>query len=121
MAIIGIGTDLIEISRVREACRKQSFLDKVYTKKEQELIEAHPLACAGNFAVKEAVTKALGTGFRTFGPEDIEVLRDELGAPFVKLYGNAARLAEEKRIDRWHVTISHSRDLVTATVVGEHL
>ena len=49
---------------------------------------------AGNFAVKEAVAKVFGTGFRTFGPREIEVLRDELGKPHVMLYGKAEETAK---------------------------
>ena len=53
---------------------------------------------AGDFAVKEAVSKVFGTGFRGFGLLDIEVLRDELGKPWVRLHGGAKKLADSPKI-----------------------
>ena len=85
--IVGIGTDLIEIARIEKACRKQAFLSRIYTEEECRLAGGSISRLAGNFAVKEAVSKALGTGFRAFMPIDIEVLRNELGKPYVNLYG----------------------------------
>ncbi len=119
--IAGIGTDLIRIDRVIKACEKESFLKRVFTEKERQLIAGNQNRAASNFAVKEAVAKALGTGFRGFGPEDVEVLRDSLGRPFVNLYGKALSLSREKGIGSWHVTLSHTDVLVTATVIGETL
>ena len=74
---------------------------------------------AGNFAVKEAVAKVFGTGFRTFMPGDIEVLRDELGKPHVKLYGGAKELAQTMGIVRIHVSITNTKEYVVAFAVGE--
>ena len=54
--------------------------------KERELIGGHPQKAAGNFAVKEAISKVFGTGVRGFGLKDIEVLRDPRGKPYVILY-----------------------------------
>ena len=85
--IAGIGTDLIRIDRVIKACEKESFLKRVFTEKERQLIAGNQNRAASNFAVKEAVAKALGTGFRGFGPEDVEVLRDSLGSPFPEKRG----------------------------------
>ena len=87
--IIGIGNDLIEKSRVKKACEKDAFLLYVFTEPERELIQKKPDRAAGNWAVKEAVAKAMGTGFLGFKIREIEVLRDELGKPYVNLYGNA--------------------------------
>lgn len=117
--IAGIGTDIIEIRRVTEACENAHFLERIFTEKEQALFRQDPRKAAGNFAVKEAVAKALGTGFRGFGPGDIEVRRDGAGAPCVTLFGAAEALAKERGIKRWHVSISHTDSLVTATVIGE--
>lgn len=74
---------------------------------------------AGDFAVKEAVAKVFGTGFRDFMPGDIEVLRDELGKPYVNLYGGARKTAEEKGILRLEVSISNTREYAMAFAVGE--
>lgn len=117
--IIGVGTDLIEIERVKKACEKEAFLLRVYTENERRQADGRPSVLAGTFAVKEAVAKVLGTGFRTFMPKDVEVLRDELGKPYVVLHGNAKVLAEEKKIRRIEVSISDTKDMVMAFAIGE--
>lgn len=117
--IIGIGTDLIEIERIKRACVKEAFLLRSFTLEERLCIEGRPEKAAGNFAVKEAVSKVMGTGFRGIGLNEIEVLRDELGKPYVKLYGRARERAEALGIHRWHVSISNTKTLATAYVIGE--
>ena len=117
--IYGIGNDLIEIARVLKACRSESFVSKVYTDSERREASEHKRRLAGDFAVKEAVAKALGTGFAGFGPIDIEVLRDDNGRPYAVLHGGAARLAEEKHITSVHVSISDTDSLVSAVAVCE--
>lgn len=117
--IIGIGTDLIEIKRIEKACSKEAFLMRYFTLKERELIGINYAKAAGNFAVKEAVSKAMGTGFRGMSLDEVEVLRDELGKPFVNLYGRAAQKGETLGISRWHVSISNTDTLAAAYVIGE--
>ncbi len=117
--ITGIGVDLIEIDRVTKACDKGSFLERYYTEAERKLIRANSKVAADNFAVKEAVAKMLGTGFRSFFPIDIEVLRTTEGKPYVKLYGNAAKLAAEQGVAVIHVSITNTKDYANAFVVGE--
>lgn len=99
MEIYGIGTDIIEISRIEKAIKQTSlFKRKVYTEKEIEHIEKkkHPYSSyAGRFASKEAVSKAFGTGVHGFSLSDIEILNDELGKPYVTLYN----VIKEKRKD----------------------
>ncbi|MCL2610051.1 MAG: holo-ACP synthase [Defluviitaleaceae bacterium] len=85
MSNIKIGTDIIEISRIEKAIKKINFLEKIYTKAEIELINKKGVATAAcNFAGKEAVVKALGSGFSGISPKDIEVLRNSSGEPYVK-------------------------------------
>jgi len=117
--ILGIGNDVIEIDRVERACQSQAFLDRVYTAREQERFAGKPASLAGNFAAKEAVAKVLGTGFRGFGPREIEVLRDEAGRPCAELTGGARERQDAMGIKRIWVTISHGRDVAIATAVGE--
>ena len=80
--IIGIGIDIIEINRIEKVMnRTSSFIEKSFTNNEIEYFKSKGLkgnVIAGNFAAKEAISKAIGTGFRGFGLKDIEVLRDEL-------------------------------------------
>ena len=117
--IFGIGTDLIETERIQKAISKKRFLDMVYTEDEQKLIEGRVQKAAGNFAVKEAVVKAFGTGFRGISPKDIEVLRDDVGKPFVKCYGNAETFQKEHNITTIHVSISNLKEYAQAFVVLE--
>ena len=117
--LTGVGCDLIEIERMKKACEKEAFLLRVYTENERRQADGRPSVLAGTFAVKEAVAKVLGTGFRTFMPKDVEVLRDELGKPYVVLDGNAKVLAEEKKIRRIEVSISDTKDMVMAFAIGE--
>lgn len=121
--IIGIGTDIIEIQRVESACKRTlSFQGKVFTEVEidyfQEKGERYE-SLAGMFAAKEAVSKALGTGFRGFSLKDIEVSHDPLGRPIINLYGKAKGLANSLGIRNIHLSISHCKAYATAYVVAE--
>lgn len=117
--IIGIGNDLIEIERVRKACRKEAFLLRIFTDREIELYSKKPASLAGNFAVKEAVSKTFGTGFRGFEPKDIEVLRDEAGRPYVNLYGGAMEMFKRSGGERIFVSISNTKEYAAAVAVLE--
>lgn len=119
--IAGIGVDLIEVDRISKACEKDGFLKRCFTGEEIKLIGSKWEKAAGNFAVKEAVVKMLGTGFRGIGLKDIEVLRDELGKPYVNLYGKAEKLAKDKGISTIHVSITNTKDYANAFVVGEKI
>jgi holo-[acyl-carrier protein] synthase len=119
--IIGIGTDIIEIDRIERAInRNNGFLNKVFTSREIELFKERsmrPEVIAGNFAAKEAVSKALGTGFRGFSLSDIEIFRDELGKPIVYLSNNILSIINVNH--KLNVSISHNRTSAIAFVVLE--
>ncbi|NLJ97572.1 MAG: holo-ACP synthase [Clostridiales bacterium] len=118
--IIGIGIDLIEIDRVTKACEKEGFLKRCFTEDEIKLIGGKWSKAAGNFAVKEAVSKMFGTGFRGISLREIEVLRDKLGKPYVNLYGKAAEYAKQQGITRVHVSITNTKEYANAFVIGEN-
>ncbi|MFV0504949.1 MAG: holo-ACP synthase [Lachnospirales bacterium] len=107
--IVGIGTDIIEINRVLKAVNKKSFLKKVFSEREIEIFGTKPMKLAGNFAAKEAVSKALGTGFR-IGAKKIEIFRDDFGKPYVVL---------EKSEFKIHLSISHSKEDIIAYAICE--
>lgn len=117
--ILGIGSDLIEVSRVEKACQKDAFLSRMFTKKECQQAEQRSSKFAGNFAIKEAVAKAFGTGFRTFMPIDVEVLREPNGKPYVLLHGNAKELASEMHVSNIHVSITNTNEYAMGFVVLE--
>lgn len=117
--IKGIGVDMVRISRMEHNVRKEHFLQRVFT--EQELVECKefPARLAGNFAIKEAVVKMFGTGFRGVMPIDIEVLRDELGCPYVRLYNGAVKLQELRGIKTIFVSLTNEGEYVCGIAVGE--
>lgn len=117
--LAGVGCDIIEIKRVEKACEKEAFLLRTYTENERRQAEGKASVLAGTFAVKEAVAKVLGTGFSGFMPPEIEVLRDELGKPYVNLFGVAAKIAKEKGITKIEVSISDTKEYAMAFAVGE--
>ena len=117
--ILGVGTDMVEIGRMEKACKRDAFLKRTFTPMECRQAEGSPSKLAGNFAVKEAVAKVFGTGFRSFMPGDIEVLRDELGKPYVVLYGGAKTLAEQMGIRKVWVSITNTKEFAVAFAVGE--
>ena len=125
--IIGIGVDIIEIERVRQAIQNnKNFLSKLFTEREIDYFISRNMnseVIAGNFAVKEAVSKALGTGIRGFSFKDIEILRNELGKPEVILH-NGANLIGNKLVGnnnslRVHLSISHNNSSAIAYSVLE--
>ena len=120
--IVGIGTDIIEIDRIEKVInRTSSFIEKSFTYNEIEYFKSKGLkgnVIAGNFAAKEAISKEMGTGFRGFGLKDIEVLRDDLGKPIVKLSDKIYELLDVKEFCI-HISISHSKENAIAYAVME--
>ena len=120
--IKGIGIDIIEISRIKQAMGKSDkFIDKIFTSGEKKIFEGKnysPQTIAGHFAAKEAVSKALGTGIKNISWRDIEILKDSLGKPCVILHNNAKNLAYSMNIDKIFVSISHSRENAIAQAVA---
>lgn len=117
--IAGVGIDLVEIDRVQKACEREAFLHHAYTEAERTLIARRPVMAVDNFAAKEAVAKALGTGFSGCRPCEIEVLRKKGGAPYVVLHGGAKALSDARRIDLWHISISNTKTQSVAVAVAE--
>lgn len=120
--IYGIGCDICEIARIKNT--KEGFASRYFTEGEQELFEKRknrPQTIAANFAVKEAFSKALGTGISGFSLKDIEVLRDDKGKPYINLYNNAKKLCDVEGIDQIHTTISHTDELCIAYVLLEKM
>ncbi len=117
--IVGIGTDLIEIERVKKACEKEAFVKRYFSEREVEAVKGELTKLANNFAAKEAVSKCFGTGFRGFSPIDIEVLRDEYGKPYVVLHREASNIAAKMGINNILLSISDTKDFSQAFAVCE--
>ncbi len=118
--IKGIGTDIVEIDRIKKTAEKQSFLDKLFTLPEQRLFHGTNFdTLAGKFAAKEAIAKAFGTGFKGCSPLEIEIIRKSSGQPYVNLYGNAKKIFDDLGGKNVFITISHSKDNAVAFAVIE--
>ena len=125
MPIVGLGMDLAQIDRMAAFLDKRGDRgrDRLFTPGEQAYCEARASrvsSYAGRFAVKEAVMKVLGTGWRR-GVRwiDIEVVRAPGQAPRCVLHGESLRIAEQKGIQSIHVSITHDAGLAAAVAVAE--
>ncbi len=117
--ILGIGTDIIEIERVRRAVASEHFRKKVFTANEQNYCESRgaqsAASYAARFAAKEAFFKALGTGIFTSLTE-VETLNDAAGKPEIFLYGKAKTFAGNLGVEKIFVSLSHCQNYATAFV-----
>lgn len=119
------GIDLVEISRVAELLERhgERFRERCFTEGEQSDADAGGAGriarYAARFAMKEAVLKALGTGW-SGGIEwtDVETRRAPSGQPILTLHGAAAERAAELGIRSWAVSMSHTGDLAMASAIG---
>jgi holo-[acyl-carrier protein] synthase len=120
MAILRTGIDLVEIdrlSRLRPEIR-QRFLERVYTPLELRECAQSDASLAGRFAVKEAVSKALGTGIGVLGWQQIEVQRGSQGEPLLHLSGKAEEEARRLGLVTWSISISHTKTHAVAVAVA---
>ncbi|MGV8983935.1 holo-ACP synthase [Clostridium sp.] len=121
--ILGVGTDIVEVRRIKKAIESNSrFLEKIFTTTELDYLKSRnlrPEYVAGRFAAKEAVAKALGTGFRGFDFKDIEIDRTTLGKPIVTLKGKAKLIAKKEGQYNVHLSISHGVDSAVAYAILE--
>ncbi|MEM8864395.1 MAG: holo-ACP synthase [Planctomycetota bacterium] len=123
--ILGIGTDIIECLRIAKMIERHGelFISRVYTEFEIEYCSARKSATqhyAGRWAAKEAVLKALGTGWvKGIGWRDVEVRNATGGAPLVRLHGGARDVFELSGAKRIHLSISHCRSHATAYAIAE--
>jgi holo-[acyl-carrier protein] synthase len=115
-----IGTDIIEIERIRLAIKRwgKLFLNRVYTEAELQIYGDRPHSLAASFASKEAVMKMLGTGNKGVAWREIETLYHPTGKPFIKLNSRAEKVAKKLGIKEIDVSLAHSRDYATATAIG---
>jgi holo-[acyl-carrier protein] synthase len=116
-----IGTDIIEIARIKKAVnrRGEDFLHRVYTDSELRLCRKKPSSLAARFAGKEAVIKALGIPSKGISWQEIEILSDRSGKPLVRLYGRAQNQATSLGLNELAISLSHSREYAIASVMGE--
>ncbi|MDE9538074.1 holo-ACP synthase [Xenorhabdus bovienii] len=125
MAIVGLGTDIVEISRIEEIVERsgERLAKRVLSDREWQQYQQHnqPIRfLAKRFTVKEAAAKALGTGIRNgLAFNQFEVINDPLGKPTLKLHGEAETLADKLNVRSLHVTLADERRYACATVILE--
>jgi holo-[acyl-carrier protein] synthase len=113
----GVGIDMLEISRIRKSALNPRFLSRVFGAHELALYRQRGSPAsflAANFCAKEAFSKVLGTGIRGFELKEIQLLRDELGKPYLALSGKAKELAGNLDFE---ASVSHTKEHAVAVVI----
>lgn len=123
--IYGIGTDVVEVSRIAEALNKfgDNFAKKILSEEEFLIFQKNNIKenfLAKRFAAKEAFAKAMGTGFRgEVNIKSIIITNNELGRPDFKLKKNISLMMKEKKIRYCHLSISDEKNIAVAFVILE--
>ena len=119
--VIGVGVDIIEVGRIRDLMERKGarLHGRVFTDIEMDAAEGgHYEKLAGRFAAKEAVSKALGQGISGIGWNEIEILNEPSGKPYVRLLGRAEELVRARGVKAIFVSISHTDTLAIAFAVA---
>jgi holo-[acyl-carrier protein] synthase len=123
--ILGIGTDLAEVGRIRNSIERyrDRFLGRVYTDAERAYASRKANTAerfAARFAAKEAGMKAIGTGWRRGVTwKDFEVINEPSGRPTLRLTGVAQRIAKEMGVERISISLTHTAEMALAVVILE--
>lgn len=125
MSIVGHGVDIVEVRRIERLLSEhgERFLSRVFTPTERAYARGRARSAehlAARFAAKEAVFKALGTGWgRGVSWSEVGVEHDAEGRPTLVLTGRAAQVARDRGADRWWISLSHTRGSALASVIAE--
>ncbi len=123
--ILGIGTDLAEVPRIRRSIENfgDRFLHRIYTERERRYASRKANAAerfAARFAAKEAGMKAIGTGWRHgITWKDFEVVNEPSGRPTLRLTGVAKQIAERLGVERISLSLTHTAEMAFAVVIFE--
>lgn len=123
MAEAGIGVDIVEVARMERVLQKTpAFARRMFTREEQSYCDKSPRRAAhyaARFAAREAVLKALGTGFsQGIGRKDVSVARDDAGRPMAVLSGRAREIADAQGVQEVALSLSISGDIVIANALA---
>ena len=125
MAIIGIGTDIVEISRIKRVFKKypKGFAERVLHKNEIRILKSHPSPTtfiAKRFSAKEAVAKALGTGIaKGVSFKEIEISNNENGQPVLTLHDKTLEIANKLGVNNNFISLSDEKKYAIAYVILE--
>ena len=122
--MVGVGVDLCAIDRIAKAIEKEHYVSRIFTAQERAYMDARGVgraqSAAAMFAAKEAVAKALGTGFAVgIMPEQIEVTHDTAGAPGILLHGRALERMQQAGGTRVMLSLSHEENTAIAFAIIE--
>ena len=123
MSLVGIGIDVVEVSRIRSSMDEfgVKFLARIFTERERDYCERQKMPemhYAARFAAKEAISKAFGTGIgKDVSWLDMEIIKKSSGEPEVQLSGAAELKAKEVKAGQVMVSLTHSNDYAAANAV----
>ena len=123
--IFGIGTDIVEIKRIETMKSLDKFASKILSHNEKEFYDSltnqkQIVYISKQFAAKEAIAKAIGTGIRNDTHfKNIEILRDKNGAPIFNALNKLENIISDLGITRTHVSLADERDYAIAIAVLE--
>ena len=123
--VLGTGIDIVEVTSIRRSLEKFGgrFLRRILRPDEIAYCMAHKcpeVYVAARFALKEAISKAFGTGIGAeIGWQDIEIGRKESGEPFVILHGDGQKLLRQRSASKIHLSLTHTAQLAAAVVILE--
>lgn len=122
MSVLGLGVDIVEIDRMAAAIERHPRIkERIFSEAERDYCDKRSkpeVHYALRFAAKEAVLKALGTGFSGMRFLDVEVIREQSGRPVPRLHGRAAERAEELGIIEMHLSLSFTHSTAVASAVA---
>lgn len=126
--MFAIGVDIVEVGRIEQALGRwgERFLRRVFTPGEIEYCGERAGSLAARWAAKEAVSKALGTGWAPQAPHEagwvdwteIEIVRQPSGEPDIRLHGKALARANSLGLTGWRLSMSHTSGHAVAMVLG---
>jgi holo-[acyl-carrier protein] synthase len=122
--IIKVGTDICSVQRIADSYARfgKRFVQRILTDSEERYVFGREYNVAGRFAArfaaKEAIAKALGTGWNGIGWKEVEVTHKPSGEPGILLHGRAALRASTLGLTNFEVSLSHEREFATAIVVA---
>ena len=123
--ILGIGTDLVDVARIRKTIADygERFVNRVYTEAERAYSSSKANAAerfAARFAAKEAAMKAIGTGWRRGVTwKDFEILNERSGRPTLRFSGMGLQIAKQMGVKRTSISLTHTSEIAMATVILE--
>ncbi len=123
--IFGIGTDIVEIKRIETMKSLDKFASKILSHNEKEFYDSltnqkQIVYISKQFAAKEAIAKAIGTGIRNDTHfKNIEILRDKNGAPIFNALNKLEKIIGDLGVTRTHVSLADERDYAIAIAVLE--